>query len=185
MINATTDAFQDVGELATAYPAIVVPPRPGGIGVAAVGSSHVFRDVRRTVRERASHKDAKCIAVCLGHTRPGQVELTPCPLTAATLEELADKHDSPERLRGDKRKGNGVQVVLALFSEDRLDDEGYRRAKSDHDERAKALKETTSHVERQAMLSQWRTERLPDPRMPFPPPQIVGLLSDTPWQKRD
>ena len=187
MLNSATDAFKDVGEMATAYPAIVVPPRPAGILVAAIQSKHHFKGSIRTVRDVSSFRDCKTHAVCLGHTTPGLVELTPCSLTAATLDELIRLHPSPDELRGKKGAGKGRQIVVALWSDDQLDPDGYKRAKADHEERAKALtgsKETpTSHVERQAMLSQWRAERLPDPRTPFPACEVIGLLSDTSWHK--
>ena len=175
MLNAE---FADTGELATAFPAHVPPVRAGGVGVAAIGTSFVFRGVRRSVRDHGAFRKAKFVAVCLGHARPGSSELEPCTLTAATVEELAALHPSEATLRGKPGQG-GEQVVLALFSDDKLDDEKFTLAKKDHEERRKALEETKSHVERQAMLSQWRTEGLPDPRRAFPEPQIVGLLSDS------
>ena len=182
MLTSANDAFKDVGELATAYPAIVIPPRPAAIMTATVGSSHVFRGVRRQVRDVSSFKHCKMHAVCLGHTVPGRPDLEPCDKTAATLDELIALHPTRDELRGRKGRGEGRQVVIALWSDDQVDPEGYKRAKGDHEERLAALKGSkempTSHVERQAMLSQWRSEGLVDPRLPFPAPQPIGLLSD-------
>jgi hypothetical protein len=179
-LDATRDAFRENEDTSTLYPVHSMPPKVGAIFIAAINSTHVVatpegRGGHFTVRELAKFPDAEVRAICLGaqKTVNGAPITIPCSLEAATLEDLVRLHGTPQELKKAR-----TSHVVAYWSSDPLNPEEWERLKADHDERAEAYASTKSYVEKQALLSQWRAERMTDVRYPFPIANVIGLLTN-------
>ena len=164
-------------------PAISKPKIQGGVLVAKIDSSFVYKGRRYRTREASAFRGKKVVAVCLGKRRTGAGQtnaLEPCECGEHPVAKGEDPFAAivaAHPTEGELRKRH-EQHVVALFCSELLDPEGHVERVRVHKERVEALAKANP-VERQALIAEWKT----DPRTPgnAPVEEFVGLLSDEQW----